>query len=123
MLVRALEADCCRADAAGEGGYGVDPATGVGSGVEEAGQGQLRCGKVDLHPAKRSMMNLGFAIFAAQKEQVPCALCRQFRRTLDLVSQDGHLVCPECLRLIRDDGVVLPEEDFAGPAGQNDGFT
>jgi late competence protein required for DNA uptake (superfamily II DNA/RNA helicase) len=63
------------------------------------------------------MFPLGFSIISRDKKFIACAICKQQRSKAELLSHDGHLVCPECLRLIRDDGIVLPSDpEKSGPA-------
>lgn len=39
-----------------------------------------------------------------------CALCKAPRPKATLQGFDGHLLCTECLRLARDEGLVLPAD-------------
>jgi hypothetical protein len=39
-----------------------------------------------------------------------CALCKQVRDKAELQTFDGHLLCASCLRLVRDEGIVLPPD-------------
>ena len=61
-----------------------------------------------------------FAIFRDRKF-IQCGLCKQSRTKDDLLSCDGYLVCPDCLRLIREGGFVLPpiEQGPKLPASRN----
>jgi predicted SAM-dependent methyltransferase len=44
------------------------------------------------------------------KKPKRCAVCKQEHYWNELHSMDGHFVCEECLRLIREDGIVLPDK-------------
>ena len=50
-----------------------------------------------------------------------CALCKAEFNWIDLQAIDGHQVCKSCLRLIRDEGIELPENSDVFPLDQNNG--
>lgn len=39
-----------------------------------------------------------------------CALCKELRHRSDLHAFEGHLLCAGCLRLVREEGLVLPPD-------------
>ena len=40
----------------------------------------------------------------------PCALCKETRHKAVLQTFEGHLLCMDCLRLVREEGIVLPPD-------------
>jgi len=45
----------------------------------------------------------------ARKSTQQCDLCKQARKPHQVHPYSGHSICEECLRLIRDEGIELPE--------------
>lgn len=43
-----------------------------------------------------------------------CALCRQERAASDLLPFEGRLVCRDCLRLMREEGISFPSTEDPG---------
>jgi len=39
-----------------------------------------------------------------------CALCKEARNSVDLQTFEGRFLCPDCLRLVREEGIVLPPD-------------